>query len=261
MWALLLFGIPLVGWSQAPEYEYEVGIHQQTDLFSDFFDTQQKTSLHLGTTRSFGSYSLRLNRANRFSETGYQTEIEAYPDFGKGYYGYWTYAYSGSSIFSRHRLGVELYSPLPYRSEGSAGLRFLNFGTGAESWIATLSLSHYWHSFLFTVRPYFIFSDEGSGQTYAGLIRYFLNDKNDYLGLRFGGGVATDQDLNQLREGVQEEELLLLKSFQAGLESRYHLTNRLYARLEARVNQQELSFEPGNFVSNWRFIYGLTYKF
>lgn len=257
---LFVFLMPLPGWTQNGNLNYEAGLHQQVDLFSDVYDAQHKTTLHLGINRSFGSYTVKLSRANRFNETGYQTEIETYPNFGNGYYGYWSYAYSGSSVFSRHRIGVEFYSRLPRQSEGSVGFRFLNFETGSESWMATFSMSHYWRSFLFTVRPYFVFSDDGNGQTYTGLIHHFLNEHNDYVGVRFSGGVASDSDFNQLRESVQEQ-FLLLNSYEVGLESRYHLADHLYARLEGGLKRQELSFAPGEYVGNWRFRLGLTYKF
>ncbi len=246
--------------SNPSEYNFEIGLNQHTGVFSRIFDTQHQTGLYVATNQSFGKYMIRLRRGFRFEQTAYQWEFESYPIFSDQYYGYLIYAWSDSEIFSQHRAGAELFTTLPFRNEGSLGFRYMNFQNGSQSWIYTGSLNHYYASFLFIFRPYFVYSDGRSGQTFTGSVRHYFNDAGDYVLVRGGKGVSPDQTLMQLGERP-EKDILLLRSLQGGIESRNHLTNRIVGQLSIDVFQQELAFDPGSYVINWLFQYGLIYHF
>lgn len=246
--------------SQASDFKYEVGLKQQTGFFSRIYDTQHQTGFHIATNRSHGKYMLRMRRGVRFNQTAYQWEMENYPIISDRMYGYIAYAWSNSIIFSEHRAGAEIFSSIPFRSEVSLGMRYMSFKNAPESWILTGSLSHYLHSWLFTVRPYLVFSEDRTGRTITASVRYILNDTGDYIMLRGSRGVSPDQVLFQLGE-EQYADVLLLESLQAGLESRYRISERITGQGSIDLYRQELSFDPGNHVLNWVFRFGATYHF
>lgn len=240
---------------------YYAGIEHRTDLFSELFDPQHITGVHVGTQREEGTFLLRFNSARRFGQTGLQVEAEAYPIIGDGYYAYLNYGYSGSSILPVRRAAGELYIPWPQRSEISVGLRYLRFDSDDQAVLATGSFNHYIRSFLVTLRPYFIFSDNRNGQTLTGSVRYFLNDRNDYILIRGGAGRSYDTVLFQLGGTGIGEDLLLLRSAQAGGELRHHLGCRVLGTISFDYIRQELIFDPGNFVTNYSVSASLVYTF
>ncbi len=246
--------------SQESDTQYEAGFQQHINVFSRTYDAQHQSSFHIGTNRFPGSWQLRLHRGSRFDQTAYQWELEGYPVLSDRLYAYVAYAFSDSKIFPRHRSGAELFSSLPLRSEGSLGLRYLNFETVAngrnETVLITASLNHYFGAYMATVRPFFIFSDGGSGQTWLGSLRRFLNEEGDYVMIRGSIGRSSDEILFQVGQTV-EKDFLLLKSSQIGLESRYHLTERISGNAGLTLYRQELSFDPGHFVNNWSIRAGL----
>ncbi len=235
---------------------YEAGFEQRANFFSRTFDTQYQTSFHVRTIRPSGSYLLRVQRGVRFNQQGYQLELESYPVFSDRFYGYIAYAYSGSEIFPRHRGGLELFSALPLRLEGSLGMRYFDFDRGNETVLVTASLSHYISSFMITVRPFFIFSEGGSGQTWLGSIRWFVNDRMDYLLIRGAVGRSSEETLFQLGPDLVED-FLLLKSSQIGLEGHHHITKRVSGLAGLTLYRQELSFDPGTYVNNWSVRAGI----
>jgi YaiO family outer membrane protein len=180
---------------------------------------------------------------------------------GGGKYAYLSYAYSNASIISKHRAGLELYLPFPNKSETSTGVRYLNFYSGSESWIATVSYNRYIGQYLLTLRPNFIFTDSGDGQTYFASIRHFLNDANDYLILRAAAGVATERSFFQLDKSIVGEEILLLESYQVGTELRKHLSSNFIATTSLDCFKKELRFDEANFVNNWSMKTGIIYLF
>lgn len=236
--------------AEAADGTYQAGIEQRGNFFSRVYDAQYQSSFHIGTNRPSGSYMLRIHRGFRFDQHAYQWELESYPVLSDRFYAYAAYAYSDSEIFPLHRAGLELFSALPWRLEGSLGLRYLDFEPGTETVMITPSLSHYFSAFMITVRPFFIFSDGGSGQTWLGSFRWFFNDSGDYLLIRGAVGRSSDEMLFQVGQ-ARVKDFLLLKSSQIGVEGRYYVTERISGLAGLTLYRQELSFDPGNYVSNW----------
>lgn len=240
--------------------QFFVKLDQQTDIFSTVYAPQHATTFTTGFRNSRGPSSISIRSLNRFNETDIQWEANAYPSFGKWFYSYLNLAYSTANFLPEFRGAAELFIPWPKRFEFSAGIRYLRFNLLATTKIRTFSVSYHAGPFLFTVRPYFIYSGENSGETYTGSVRYFLNEKNDYVLFRTGFGQSHDQLLFQLG-GNLGEELLLLESKQFGVETRQHISNSIAITAGLDLNIQELSFQPNTFVSNWSFKGGLMYLF
>lgn len=242
--------------AQASEKRYQAGVEQHGSFFSSVYDAQYQSSFHMGTKLPSGSYVLRIHRGFRFDQHAYQWELESYRILSDRFYAYVAYAYSDSEIFPRHRGGAELFSSLPFRLEGSLGMRYLYFEPGTETVMATGSLSHYISSFMITLRPFFISSNGSSGQTWLGSLRWFFNDSGDYILIRGATGRSSDEMLFQVGQ-IQVKDFLLLKSSQIGLESRYHITEMISGLTGLTLYRQELAFDPGRFVNNWSIRAGL----
>lgn len=234
----------------ATQRVYQFGVDQQVSFFSKAYDAQYQSALHIGTKRSTGSYTFRLHRGFRFNQYAYMWELESYPVFTNSMYAYVAYAYSNSDIFPSHRVGLELFSALPGQLEGSVGIRYIDVDSGSQTLMLTTSLSHYISAFIITVRPFFIFSDSGTGQTWLGSLRWSLNDSGNYLLIRGAVGSSSDEIIFQVAQ-EQVKDLLLLKSSQIGTEGRYYITKSISGLAAMTLYRQELAFDPGNFVSNW----------
>jgi len=256
----VLFSKPVQSQSETNPI-WTAGISQQIDFFSDVYDEQFITQFTLISEFDRSTWIANINRGFRFDQWGTQFELETYPKFGEHYYGHFMYAWSPDDIFPVHRAGAEIFRALPYRSEASVGIRYLDFRGDAQSWILTGSLTHYWEQYMFTLRPYFTFTDSGSGQTITLLARRFFDSERSYIQLLGGFGTTTEDILLQLGDGVILSDNLLLKSQQLIFTSHYYLTGRWHLRGEAGIIRQELRFDPGTYVNNYRIKAGIFYTF
>lgn len=167
------------------------------DYFDKAFnrDPWQMAALSYGRKTKSGSFIARVNLANRFGDTGLQGELDAYPKISENNYGYLNYGFSQSSVFPKHRLGLEWYHNFPKAFEGSVGMRLLYFNSKpVDIYTATLGkyIGNYWVSMRAFVTP-------GTGGTsVSGLLqaRRYFSDPENYLGLRLGYGVSPDDNRN-----------------------------------------------------------------
>ncbi|MCH8557041.1 MAG: YaiO family outer membrane beta-barrel protein [Balneolia bacterium] len=255
-----LFSFP--AYSQSESFpKWTAGISQQVDFFSDFYDEQYITQFSLISEFSRSTWIAHVNQGYRFEQWGTQLELEAYPQLGDGIYALINYAYSPDDIFPEHRAGFELFASVPPRSEVSLGFRYLDFRGNAQSLIFTGALTHYWNSYMFTLRPYYTMTDLGDGQTLTLLARRFFNLERSYIQLFGGFGTTTEDIILQLVDGAFQEDVLLLKSQQLLLSGRFHLSNRWYLTAETGLIRQELGFDPDNYVNNYRVKAGFYFRF
>lgn len=184
--------------------EYRIDVLKNTVRLTytlDFFDKAfnrdpwQIIALSYGRKTKFGSVIARINLANRFGNTGFQGEVDAYPKISENNYGYLNYGFSQSSVFPKNRLGLEWYHNFPKSFEGSIGMRVLYFNnSNADIYTFTLGkyVSNYWISLRSFVTP-------GTGGTsvsgFLQMRRYF-SDPENYFGLRMGYGVSPDDNQN-----------------------------------------------------------------
>lgn len=114
----------------------DVAIANKIGVSYDYthFDKQFSQPWHLasmGYSRytKMGSVSANLNYAQRFGNSGWQGELEAYPHISKIFYSYVSFGYSpGKTVFPKYRAGFSLYANLPRSYEAEAGISYLNFG-------------------------------------------------------------------------------------------------------------------------------------
>ncbi|HEY0899365.1 MAG TPA: YaiO family outer membrane beta-barrel protein [Sphingobacteriaceae bacterium] len=170
-----------------------VGINHTLVKFDKRFDKPWNlTSLTYGRRTDFGSLHLNLNHANRFSQGGFEGELESYVNIAKGLYSYLGGGFSGSEIFPEYRLGFSLYKSLPLSFEAEGGIRYLKFAEGTTVFV--VGLGKYLGSGFYSVRT-FITPSSGAAPTISTTItaRYFTGeDRYDSFGLSLGTGTSPD---------------------------------------------------------------------
>lgn len=225
-----------------------ITLYTQGEVFDEQLDPMYYGALEYKKEASWGVLVPRLNFNRRFNIDGIQAEIDAYPRFNKTLSGYINYGYSASKIFPRHRIGGEVLKELPKAMEASLGFRHLSFETD-DATILTGTFGLYTGNYYAVLRPYVIpDSKKGLGLSGNLLVRRYLKDGNNFLGLNLVYGF--DTELNQfIVDGeLLAETLLYLESQRIRLE--YQFTNikgnNLYTA-NVGVNRQELAFSSGNF--------------
>lgn len=254
----ILFGMPLQSlYSQGVNNTVFTGV--TVDVFDEYYDMMIANSIGYSYKHQLGTASLKLNRAYRFNSVGYQTEVEFYPKFKNGWYAYAAYAYSGAVFLPKHRAGLELFVPFAKKWETSAGLRFLSFQTGTTTWIFTGSLSNYFHSWLFSVRPFIIPTNQNWGGALIVNARKFLND-TDAIGLRLGMGASPDERLVLLNNNTIANDVLLLLSQQIAIYANHNFSKSWQAKFSLGLNRDELAFWQGNYVWHCIFDFSIAYS-
>jgi YaiO family outer membrane protein len=171
--------------------KFEFLVNHAYDWFSDGRNGQHETSVSLSAPTGAGSIIGRVNRADRFGLTSYQGEIDFYPHFRSGTYGYLNVGYSpDNTLYPLYRIGAELFQSLPHALEASGGYRRLDFSTGVN--IYTFSLAKYYGNFLFTGRGFLTPGFPGTSGTALFSVRYFLGSEglHDYLEFRYSHGAS-----------------------------------------------------------------------
>ena len=196
------------------------------DIFDKDFnrDSWQMTSFSYGRKTKLGSVIARVNMAQRFGDTGFQYELDAYPKISENNYLYLNYGFSKSSVFPENRFGVELYHNFPKSFEGSIGMRQLYFSSSNVS-IFTATLGKYISNYWISLRSYVTPGSDGtsvSGQLQA---RRYFSDPENYIGLRLGYGVSPDDNQNLV--DINAKSRLTLKTRSIRMEYN-HIISRIW---------------------------------
>ncbi len=201
---VLLFGLGIghTSWSQDPNRSEIVPTKKSNAVtvnyvYDSFFnDIDDWNQLSASLSRRIGKVKVigRINAARRFSSTGNQFEVDAYPSFYEGAYGYFNVGYSQSSIFPHWRMGGEYFQSLPDSFEASLGFRQLQF-TSSTVFMYTGTLSKYWGNYLFSIRPYYIPSSSGNSLSGSLSVRRYWNDLS-YIAITVGQGYSADTQVS-----------------------------------------------------------------
>ncbi len=214
------------------------------------FDKQFADPWHLASfdyTRqtALGSFTGRVNIANRFKTNGSQFEIDAYPRISNNFYSYISAGYSNSSIFPTYRAGFSLYANLPSSFEADAGFRMLSFGT--KTWIYTFALGKYFKSYWFNLRTYLTPSNNSLSQSLAFTTRYYLGGADDYLSFTLGSGLSPDNQRNNILYNSGNTYTLKSASGSVGYRKSFNTTNIFFLKASLE-NQEYLKDTRGNQV-------------
>lgn len=229
----------------------KVSLNATYDRFDRTFDPWRTTSLSLAHRFDAGSLIGRINRAERFGDTGHQFEVDAYPRWKDGTYFYLNAGFSESGIFPHRRYGAELYHNFPRGIEASLGLRHLRFSASSVT-IYTGSVGKYWGNYLFTLRANATPSSIGASTSGSISARRYFGDGENHLSLTLGSGVSPDQP-------NPSAEILNLRSRKAGLAAQGWIHRRLILSGSLAYEQQELG--PGVERAQTTFGAGLEWRF
>lgn len=235
-------------------------LYTETEVFDQVLDPMFYGALEYKKKMKWGVLLPRLNFNRRFNINGVQAEVDAYPKISKSLSGYFNYGFSKSEIFPKHRVGAEVLKELPNALEASLGFRYLSF-VNDDATILTGSFGAYRGNYYVSLRPFVVpDSEKGIGISGSLLLRRYLKDGNNYLGMNLGYGF--DTELNQfIVDGeLLAQTLLFLEAKRLRLE--YQFTsksqkNRYLASLG--VNRQELAFSSGEFFLS--VTAGIAYQF
>jgi YaiO family outer membrane protein len=215
-----------------------------------FSDPWHIVSLDYSRSTATGSFTGRVNYANRFKTNAVQFEADAYPKISKTFYSYINAGISNKNgVFPQYRAGFSLYANLPQSFEAEAGFRYLYFSDA--TWIYTGSIGKYFKNYWFNFRTYITPANHSVSNSYSLTTRYYYKG-TDYFGLGLGTGISPDERSND----VQLANSYQLKSYRISADYRntFYRSNILLVRF-SWLSQQYLPKETGN-----QYVFSLGYQ-
>jgi YaiO family outer membrane protein len=178
-------------------YKNKIGItYDYTYFDKQFSDPWHIVSLNYTRQTKIGSFTGRLNYANRFKQNGVQVEADAYPHISKTFYSYVSVGYSNNvGVFPKYRGGFSLYANLPKSFEAEAGARYLYFTN--STLIYTAYIGKYYKNWLFGARTYLTPGNSSISQSYSLSARYYYKgDADNLVAFTLGSGISPDDRTN-----------------------------------------------------------------
>ncbi|WP_146110046.1 YaiO family outer membrane beta-barrel protein [Salinibacter sp. 10B] len=207
-------------------------------------------AVSVGRSTSIGSITGRVRYAHRFSTSGLQFEVDAYPSLMSGLYAYVSGGVSASSIFPDYRFGASLYKSLPYSLTGEVGVRHLNFG-GGNTFIYTGSLTKYWGNYMLRGASYVTPSSGGTSVSVGGTMRRYLGGARTYVELAGSAGTSA-------REAMFEEDVQRQSSWSVSAGGQMALNYRTLLRGSVGYDREEF---PARVQKRVSVRLSVSYKF
>jgi YaiO family outer membrane protein len=152
--------------------------------------------VELSRQTDIGPVVVRGARAQRFSMTDEQVEVEFYPVFRPG-----TYAYVGAGfgpdhvLFPEHRAAFDLYQSLGAGVEISGGFRRLAFAEVTNIYLA--ALTKYAGRWMLTGKVYRVPEGAAGSTSYHGQVRRYVGgDDSSFIGFGYGHGLSREEVRN-----------------------------------------------------------------
>ncbi len=173
---------------------WEFSVDHIYTAFNKIYGDQNETTFSARGATPIGSVTFRENQANRFHLTGYQSEVDFWPGFGQGTYGYLNLGYSNDvHLFPRWRMGAELFHDT-HGFEFSGGYRYLHFSSTDVN-IYTFSVGKYHRDWFFDERTFLTPGNTGWSNTEVFSARRFFSNEglHDYAEFSFSRGASPAQ--------------------------------------------------------------------
>lgn len=243
------------------KFKHTLTVNVAGDFYENYYDPMYFSYVQFGTTTKLGGIIGRVNYAHRFDDDGIQPEIDFYPGLWKGAYGYVNYGFTTSTLFSKHRVGGEVYQSLPKSFEASLGLRYLYFDPSSDVTIYTASLGWYIKDYWLNARTY-ITPDFGTfSNSYNFTARKYFADANNYISLQVGAGFSPDARRIQTNVGLDTgNDIYFLKSQRVNLGFQKTIRYNMMLNAEVYYSNQELSFSYGEYINVLGFTTGLKIR-
>ena len=230
------------------DFQHALGIISGLDVFDQTFDPQYLVGAEYRYKLKFAQLIPRITYANRFSMTGLQFELDAYPKLSKTNYLYLNYGYSSATIFPNHRVGLEVFEMLSKSVEFSVGGRYIDFRE-SKVMILTGSAGLYKGNYYFSARPYITpRSDAPTGYAGSLMVRKYGKTGDHFIGLTAGMGVAPESQQLYAGGALLSESVLYVESQQILLDFQFtgKKVSNLY-RANVGLTRQEFVSQPGEF--------------
>jgi YaiO family outer membrane protein len=215
-----------------------------------FSDPWHLVSLDYSRSTKAGSFTGRINYANRFKTNGVQFEADAYPRISKTFYSYLNAGISNKNgVFPQYRGGFSLYANLPKSFEAEGGFRYLYFSD--PTWIYTASVGKYFKNYWFNLRTYLTPSSHAISNSYSFTTRYYFTG-TDYIGFSAGTGISPDETANN----IQLNNFYKLKSYRISTD--YRKTFKGLNTLLAGFSWLQQEYQPK--VNGNQYVLSIGYQ-
>lgn len=241
---------------------YYFGLVYGLDVFNETFSPAQNASVQISKKTRWGSAIVNGNFASRFDMTDWQAEIDVYPKLYNSVYGYFNYCYSPGDLFPQHRVGAELFFPLPKSFEVSGGLRYMRFVNKKDVEFFTASIG--WYRDVFTLLTRLFVTPEAekeSGFSTLVVARKVWNDPDEYLGLNGSIGFSPDARMIQTSTGLAAESIYNLKAQSVGIDWSHVANYGIIILANIRYTRQQFGFDTIKYVSFGSMSVGLRKRF
>ncbi|MCU0452312.1 MAG: YaiO family outer membrane beta-barrel protein [Bacteroidetes bacterium] len=269
-WCLAVFGVGIVVppvhaqdllWPEptaAPEAFVGTVVHM--DNYERYYDPFRSVTFYAGDRRNSGTVFAKVALGQRGTTRGTQAEVEWYPVFGGGTYGYVAYAVGLADPFPRHRGGMEYFSSLPSAFEASVGFRAYAFRDRRTVMLLTGSAAKYLGNYWISIRPYVSVNLPNAALSVMASGRYYIGGRDEFIFLRFGAGFTPDERAGFSASGVPATEVFTLHSQSFGAGAQWFGWSGWLLTMEGVIGRQEVGFQRGTYVWSTSALLGLRYS-
>lgn len=234
---------------------HNISIGYTRDSYEDYYDPLNNVQAEYQSLTTWGTLSVRIQTAQRNSQKGYQYEIESYPRFWKGSYGFVHLALSNKTIFPNFRYGLDINQSFLKTYGAGIGIRSLHFSEETVN-LFKVTAEKYFKSFRLEATVFKGPSDYGNTYTYLASIRNYFNKSTDYIYITFGNGISPDTQGRLSNSG--EIYKLKNKQFIAGFRAEIFKNTIMFSNLVLLEN--ELPFDLGSSVIGHQLNIGYQFK-
>jgi YaiO family outer membrane protein len=165
------------------------------DRFSDGATPWAESYVSLNRRTPAGTVIGRVTHASRFGYGDRLVEVEMYPSFRPGTYGFVSFGMAqDETLFPNYRAAADLYQSLGRGYEVSAGIRRLGFASATDIYLATLT--KYVGNWMITGKVFSVPDREGPEDSisYHGVVRrYVRGDGVSFVGAGYSRGFSREE--------------------------------------------------------------------
>lgn len=165
------------------------------DRFSDGRIPWNEFATSLSRQTAVGSVIGRVSRASRFGFSDRLFEVEFYPSFRPGTYGYVSYGRAqDDALFPNYRVAADIFQSLGNGYEGSLGMRRLAFSSTTDIYLG--SLTKYVGNWMLTAKVFSVPDYDGpedSVSVHALVRRYIKGDGESFLSAGYSRGSSREE--------------------------------------------------------------------
>jgi YaiO family outer membrane protein len=218
------------------------------DRFSDGRTPWTEYSTALTRQTPVGSVIGRVTRAARFGYSDRLYEVDFYPSFRAGTYGFVSYGRAkDDALFPNYRMAADVYQSLGRGFEASVGFRRLAFSSSTDIYVGTLT--RYVGNWMLTAKVFSVPDFDGpedSVSVHGVVRRYIGGDGESFLSAGYSRG-SSREELSDRAELQQ----LDADTFRAGVD-------KLFGRAIVSVNGSTSRQERVRGGTIWQHSFGAS---